>query len=300
MACNERLSRLDFLLIFTKMGLCHSRANLPEETTASSEREIPSSVPNTGTTGTQQQPQQLHKEKEEKKEEDADVGKRSPFFPFYSPSPAKRFFSKKSPALNGGSNSTPRRFFKRPFPPPSPAKHIRAALARRHGSVKPNEASKPEGTEPARLDKSFGFSKRFECKYEIGEEVGRGHFGYTCAATLKKGEHKGRQAAVKVIPKVKVWLLFFLATPNLENNPQAKAFRMRLSASGCVILNLKAQEEAINEPEMFPTEALRGSILKPELKIISSTSSNTEPLPNKEVVTVKVGVDCTEVLCSRF
>ncbi|KAL5993705.1 hypothetical protein ACLOJK_040958, partial [Asimina triloba] len=36
--------------------------------------------------------------------------------------------------------------------------------------------------------------------------------------------------------------------------------------------------------------ALRGSILKPELKIISSTSSNTEPLPNKEVVTVKQGI----------
>ncbi|CAI0553737.1 unnamed protein product [Linum tenue] len=126
--------------------------------------------------------------------------KKSPFFPFYSPSPAHYFFSKKSPG-------TPKRFFKRPFPPPSPAKHIRAVLARRHGSVKPNEASIPEGSEVegmAGLDKSFGFSKHFGNKYELGDEVGRGHFGYTCAAKFKKGELKGQQVAVKVIPKVKM------------------------------------------------------------------------------------------------
>ncbi|EXB96709.1 CDPK-related protein kinase [Morus notabilis] len=137
-------------------------------------------------------------------------GKKSPFFSFYSPSPAHYLFGKKSPArspANASSISTPKRFFRRPFPPPSPAKHLKAVLARRHGSVKPNEAAIPEGSEGepgATLDKSFGFSKHFGNKYEMGEEVGRGHFGYTCAARLKKGELKGEQVAVKVIPKAKM------------------------------------------------------------------------------------------------
>ncbi|XP_061949814.1 CDPK-related kinase 5-like isoform X2 [Populus nigra] len=137
--------------------------------------------------------------------------KKSPFN-FYSPSPAHYFFSKKSsparsPARNAASaNSTPKRLFKRPFPPPSPAKHIRAVLARRHGSVKPNEVTIPEGgeAEAAGLVKSFGFSKHFGNKYELGDEVGRGHFGYTCQAKFKKGELKGQQVAVKVIPKAKM------------------------------------------------------------------------------------------------
>ncbi|CAE6075737.1 unnamed protein product [Arabidopsis arenosa] len=138
-------------------------------------------------------------------------GKKSPFFPFYSPSPAHYFFSKKTPARSpatNSTNSTPKRFFKRPFPPPSPAKHIRAVLARRHGSVKPNSAAIPEGSEAegggVGLDKSFGFSKSFASKYELGDEVGRGHFGYTCAAKFKKGDNKGQQVAVKVIPKAKM------------------------------------------------------------------------------------------------
>ncbi|KAG6605265.1 CDPK-related kinase 5, partial [Cucurbita argyrosperma subsp. sororia] len=132
--------------------------------------------------------------------------KKSPFFPFYSPSPAHYLFSKKSPA-NASADSTPKRFFRKPFPPPSPAKHIRAVLARRHGSVKPNEASIPEGSEAegiTGLDKNFGFSKHVSNKYELGEEVGRGHFGYTRAARVKKGEHKGQQVAVKIIPKSKM------------------------------------------------------------------------------------------------
>jgi serine/threonine protein kinase len=63
----------------------------------------------------------------------------------------------------------------------------------------------PEGGEPELgLDKSFGFSKHFFAKYDLGEEVGRGHFGYTCSAKAKKGEHKGQDVAVKVIPKAKV------------------------------------------------------------------------------------------------
>ncbi|KAG6421005.1 hypothetical protein SASPL_117552 [Salvia splendens] len=142
---------------------------------------------------------------EKKKGEEA--GKKSPFFPFYSPSPAHYLFSKKSPARSPAPGSgTPRRFFKRPFPPPSPAKHIKAVLARRHGSVKPNEAAIPEGkeVEGAGLEKSFGFSKNFYSKYEVGEEVGRGHFGFTCKAKFKKGELKGQEVAVKVIPKAKM------------------------------------------------------------------------------------------------
>lgn len=145
--------------------------------------------------------------------------KKSPFFGIYSPSPAHYLFSKKSPlwspATNASSNSnsnTPKRFFKRPFPPPSPAKHIKAVLARRQGTVKPNVAgSIPEGSESSSggvngvgLDKRFGFSKHFGDKYEVGEEVGRGHFGYTRVATAKKGELKGQQVAVKIIPKTKM------------------------------------------------------------------------------------------------
>ncbi|PKA62864.1 CDPK-related kinase 1 [Apostasia shenzhenica] len=126
-----------------------------------------------------------------------------PRFPFYSPSPL--WGSYKSSPANSSTSSTPLRLLKRPFPPPSPAKHIRALLARRHGSVKPNEASIPEGSEvKLGLDKNFGFSKHFPSKYELGEEVGRGHFGYTCSARAKKGEMKGEEVAVKVIPKAKM------------------------------------------------------------------------------------------------
>lgn len=140
-------------------------------------------------------------------EENHEVGKKSPFFPFYSPSPANYWFSKKSPARSPAPGAaTPRRIFKRPFPPPSPAKHIMALLARRHGSVKPNEAAIPEGKEAEEtgLNKSFGFSKNLHNKYELGPEVGRGHFGYTCKAVFKKGELKGQEVAVKVIPKAKM------------------------------------------------------------------------------------------------
>uniref|UniRef100_A0A0D9X228 Protein kinase domain-containing protein n=1 Tax=Leersia perrieri TaxID=77586 RepID=A0A0D9X228_9ORYZ len=134
---------------------------------------------------------------------------KQPKFPFYLPSPLPPSSYKSSPAANSSSAATTpgRGGFKRPFPPPSPAKHIRALLARRHGSVKPNEATIPEGGEAAPevgLDKSFGFSKHFFAKYELAEEVGRGHFGYTCSAKAKKGELKGHDVAVKVIPKSKM------------------------------------------------------------------------------------------------
>ncbi|KAF8398213.1 hypothetical protein HHK36_017139 [Tetracentron sinense] len=119
-------------------------------------------------------------------------------FPFYSPSPVPSAF-KNSPA-NSSVSSTPLRIFKRLFPLPSLAKHIKALLARRHGSVKPNEASIPEGNEDeVGLDKNFGFSKQLLAKYELGEEMGRGHFGYTCSAKAKKGELKGQDVAVKIV-----------------------------------------------------------------------------------------------------
>ncbi|XP_010268715.1 PREDICTED: CDPK-related kinase 5 [Nelumbo nucifera] len=194
------------------MGLCTSKPSPRPDLYASREEKRvpenpkPSEVSvNGGNENHNQQQQHHHQQQRQQQKAEAEVGKKSPFFPFYSPSPAHYLFSKKSPAPS--SNSTPRRFFKKPFPPPSPAKHIRAVLARRHGSVKPNEAAIPEGNESesiAGLDKSFGFSKHFASKYELGDEVGRGHFGYTCAARFKKGELKGQQVAVKVIPKAKM------------------------------------------------------------------------------------------------
>lgn len=136
---------------------------------------------------------------------------KSPFFPFYSPSPAH--FLKKSPAsaaaAAGSANSTPRRFFKRSFAPPSPAKHIKAVLARRQGkkaakSIPEEEDGVGEGQGRVELDKRFGFSKELTSRLEVGDEVGRGHFGYTCSARFRKGEFKGQQVAVKVIPKAKM------------------------------------------------------------------------------------------------
>lgn len=192
------------------MGACTSRPSNYAGDSNGNRATLPvKSTPNNNEDGNSHQ-------QERTKKDEADVGKKSPFFPFYSPSPAHYLFSKKSPLrspANASTNSTPRRFFKRPFPPPSPAKHIRAVLARRHGSVKPNESAIPEVNETevgggggggAGLDKSFGFSKNFGNKYELGEEVGRGHFGYTCKAKFRKGEVKGQEVAVKVIPKSKM------------------------------------------------------------------------------------------------
>jgi hypothetical protein len=145
--------------------------------------------------------------------------KKSPFFPFYSPSPSPAHYFKKSPAHSKSATSTPLRFFKRPFPPPSPAKHIKAVLLRRQGKKAAKSATaipEEEEEEEVELDKRFGFSKEFTSRLEVGEEVGRGHFGYTCSATYKKGEHKGHKVAVKVIPKTKVqysislYFLFFV------------------------------------------------------------------------------------------
>ena len=111
--------------------------------------------------------------------------------------------------------STPRRILRRPFPPPSPAKHIAASLVKRLGGRgKPKEGPIPEhgGVEAEQqqeqsLDKSFGYSKNFGAKYELGKEIGRGHFGHTCSARVKKGELKDEAVAVKIISKAKVLII---------------------------------------------------------------------------------------------
>ncbi|RDY14836.1 CDPK-related kinase 5, partial [Mucuna pruriens] len=179
------------------MGVCTSKPQKPNPYALREPEPDPSQIPKTPLAD------DTHRRKD-----DVAAGKQSPFFPFYSPSPAR--FLKKSPAPAGGSrsaSSTPRRFFRRPFPPPSPAKHIRAVLARRQGKKAATaipEEGEDGGGDAADLDKRFGFSKEFTSRLEVGEEVGRGHFGYTCSARFKKGELKGQQVAVKVIPKAKM------------------------------------------------------------------------------------------------
>ncbi|KAL5720201.1 cyclin-dependent serine/threonine protein kinase [Ranunculus cassubicifolius] len=125
--------------------------------------------------------------------------------PLYSPSPLPSSY--KSSPLNStnSSSATPLRIFKRPFPPPSPAKHIKAFLTGRQRPVKRNETTITEGDESLDdFDKVFGYSRNLLAKYELGEEVGRGHFGYTCSAKAKKGHLKGQDVAVKVILKSKM------------------------------------------------------------------------------------------------
>nr|XP_024366455.1 CDPK-related protein kinase-like isoform X2 [Physcomitrium patens] len=117
-----------------------------------------------------------------------------------SGSPLPHYASSPAPSTPGRST------FKKPFPPPSPAKHIQSSLVKRHGA-KPKEG----GVIPAEvadgetsLDKHFHFPKNFNSKYELGHEVGRGHFGHTCYAKMRKGEHKGQAVAVKIISKAKM------------------------------------------------------------------------------------------------
>jgi hypothetical protein len=101
--------------------------------------------------------------------------------------------------------STPRRLFKRPFPPPSPAKHIQSSLVKRHGAKPKEGGAIPEAVDNEKpLDKHFGYPKNFTSKYELGHEVGRGHFGHTCYAKMRRGEQKGQPVAVKIISKAKV------------------------------------------------------------------------------------------------
>ena len=68
------------------------------------------------------------------------------------------------------------------------------ALTRRHGPPQlfiPKEGGyEGEAGESGSLGKGFGFNKGFAAKYDLGDEVGWGHFGYTCADTVKKGARK--------------------------------------------------------------------------------------------------------------
>ncbi|KAL3536665.1 hypothetical protein ACH5RR_000031 [Cinchona calisaya] len=133
-----------------------------------------------------------------------------------SPWPSPYPHAGTSPLPSGVSpspaRSTPgRKFFKRPFPPPSPAKHIKASLARRFGYPKPpregpipENSTAPENDHHQSLDKNFGYNRNFGAKYELGKEVGRGHFGHTCFANGKKNELKDQPLAVKIISKAKM------------------------------------------------------------------------------------------------
>ncbi|KAG9158044.1 hypothetical protein Leryth_000208 [Lithospermum erythrorhizon] len=120
--------------------------------------------------------------------------------PFQSPYPSG-IAPSPSPA------ATPRRKFKWPFPPPSPAKPIMSALMKRQkvkeGPI-PEDGGGVGGEGGRQLDKSFGYSRNLGAKYELGKEVGRGHFGHTCYAKGKKGELKNQQVAVKIISKAKM------------------------------------------------------------------------------------------------
>uniref|UniRef100_A0A2N9IUX4 non-specific serine/threonine protein kinase n=1 Tax=Fagus sylvatica TaxID=28930 RepID=A0A2N9IUX4_FAGSY len=120
--------------------------------------------------------------------------------PFQSPLPAG---VAPSPAR------TPGRKFRWPLPPPSPAKPIMSAILRRRGPSKlavdgPTPIPEEGGEGERGLDKTFGYAKNFGAKYELGKEVGRGHFGHTCWAKGKKGELKGHPVAVKIISKAKM------------------------------------------------------------------------------------------------
>lgn len=136
---------------------------------------------------------------------DATPGRSTPANSF-STSP---FTSPLPPGVAPSPARTPGRKFRWPLPPPSPAKPIMAALLRRQGKQKPKDGPIPEeqgeGGEVERsLDKSFGYAKNIGAKYELGKEVGRGHFGHTCWAKGKKGDLKGQTVAVKIISKAKV------------------------------------------------------------------------------------------------
>lgn len=54
------------------------------------------------------------------------------------------------------------------------------------------------------LDKNFGYNRNFGAKYELGKEIGRGHFGHTCHAKGKKGDLRDQPVAVKIISKAKM------------------------------------------------------------------------------------------------
>lgn len=128
--------------------------------------------------------------------------------PFQSPLPA-----------GVAPSPSPGRKFRWPLPPPSPAKPIMSAIKRRLGSgmqapPKEGPTSGDGGVKATerQLDKNFGYGKNFGAKFELGKEVGRGHFGHTCCAKGKKGTLKGKVVAVKIISKAKVCLFEYSLT----------------------------------------------------------------------------------------
>jgi len=68
----------------------------------------------------------------------------------------------------------------------------------------PEDGSTMEESEDQSLDKNFGYNKNFGAKYDLGKEVGRGHFGHTCQAKGRKGELRDLPLAVKIIAKAKM------------------------------------------------------------------------------------------------
>ncbi|OAY82485.1 CDPK-related kinase 3 [Ananas comosus] len=139
-----------------------------------------------------------------------------------------------------------------PLPPPSPAKHIRASLAsaraaeasegRSRGGRRRLRCLRCSGARGERgLDKSFGYGKNFGAKYEIGKEVGRGHFGHTCSARAKKGEIRGHPVAVKIISKAK------MTTPiSIEDVRREVKILKSLSGHTNLVKFYDACEDALN------------------------------------------------------
>lgn len=93
-----------------------------------------------------------------------------------------------------------------------------SAIMKRQGNGKGKGNTAATGTIPEdeggegerALDKSFGYQRNFGSKYELGKEIGRGHFGHTCWAKGKKGALKNQPVAVKIISKAKVPLIHIL------------------------------------------------------------------------------------------
>ena len=148
-------------------------------------------------------------EKQRKPPSSSSSLKRSSPFRVFSSSPSSSSpfrpspFRFSSPFRASPGNGSSVNGVKRPFPPPSPSKHIQIALLNRHG-IETGLPKLGSRTEEQNYESLFGYRKDFSVNYDIGEEIGRGHFGHTCRAKIKKGRMKGHDVAVKVISKAKV------------------------------------------------------------------------------------------------
>ncbi|KAJ0044642.1 hypothetical protein Pint_05180 [Pistacia integerrima] len=188
--------------------------------------------------------------------------------PFPSPLPA-------GVAPSPSPGRTPGRKFKWPLPPPSPAKPIMSAIMKRRASKeKPVTAEEGE----RRLDKNFGYGKNFGSKFELGKEVGRGHFGHTCWAKGKKGALKGQSLAVKVISKAKMTTAI-----SVEDVRREVKILKALSSHKNMIKFHEAFEDAINVYIVMDVAAfchLQGVVhrdLKPE-NFLFTTRDEDAPL----------------------